>query len=126
MVKLLYVEDNVGNVAMLSERLVRRGYEVIVAGDGRQAIEKARAEAPDLILMDLDLPVIDGWEAARRLKASEETRKIPIIALSAHAMRGDRDIAIAAGCDEYEVKPVDLPSLLQKIGSLLSESQKNV
>lgn len=125
MIKILYVEDNEDNVFMLANRLGRRGFEVIVAADGRQGLELARRAAPALILMDLSLPVIDGWEAARQLKASEATRGIPIIALSAHAMPGDRDKAIAAGCDDYDTKPIDLPRLLQKIEVLLSETRRD-
>ena len=119
MARILYVEDNDDNIFMLSKRLSRRGHEVLVAGDGLEAIEKARREHPELILMDLSLPVMDGWEATRRLKATPETRAIPIIALSAHAMAGDRERALAAGCDDYDTKPVDLPRLLQKIHALI-------
>jgi two-component system cell cycle response regulator DivK len=125
MIKILYVEDDKGNLAMLAERLGRRGYEIVGAVDGHQAIDLARSEDPALILMDLDLPGIDGWEATRHLKAAEATRAIPVIAVSAHAMPGDRELAIAAGCDEYEIKPVDLQSLLQKIGSLLDGIRKD-
>ena len=115
MTKILYVEDNEDNVYMLTRRLKRSGFEVIVAADGEQGIDLARAERPDLIVMDLSLPVLDGWEATRRLKAAEDTRAIPIIALSAHAMPGDREKALDAGCDDYDSKPVDMPSLLAKI-----------
>src|SRR5688500_18430305 len=101
MAKILYVEDNEDNVYMLRSRLLRYGHEVAVAPDGERAIEAARNEHPDLILMDLSLPVVDGWEATRRLKASPETKAIPVIALSAHAMEGDREKAVAAGCDDY-------------------------
>ncbi len=117
--KILYVEDNDDNVFMLRSRLVRRGYDVVVAPDGAQGILMAASQAPDLILMDLSLPVVDGWEATRRLKADAATSAIPIIALSAHAMPGDREKAIAAGCDDFDTKPVDLPRLLQKIATLL-------
>lgn len=119
MVKILYVEDNEDNLYMLSTRLKRRGYEVVSARDGAQGIAMAAAETPALILMDLSLPVIDGWEATRRLKAEAQTRHIPVIALSAHAMAGDREKAIAAGCDDYDTKPVELPRLLEKIAALL-------
>jgi two-component system cell cycle response regulator DivK len=120
MVKILYVEDNEDNLYMLSNRLMRRGYEVVSARDGEQGIAMAGSEAPALILMDLSLPVIDGWEATRRLKTEPLTRNIPVIALSAHAMAGDREKAIAAGCDDYDTKPVELPRLLEKIAALLS------
>lgn len=120
MVKILYVEDNEDNLYMLSNRLTRRGYEVVSARDGQQGIAMAESEAPALILMDLSLPIIDGWEATRRLKAEPLTRNIPVIALSAHAMAGDRDKAIAAGCDDYDTKPVELPRLLDKIAALLA------
>ncbi|MFZ3337766.1 MAG: response regulator [Xanthobacteraceae bacterium] len=120
MVKILYVEDNEDNLYMLSNRLTRRGYEVVSARDGQQGIAMAGSEAPALILMDLSLPIIDGWEATRRLKAEALTRNIPVIALSAHAMAGDREKAIAAGCDDYDTKPVELPRLLDKIAALLA------
>ena len=123
MAKILYVEDNEDNVYMLSSRLRRRGYDIVVAGDGKAAIELARREAPALILMDLNLPVVDGWEATRRLKAAAETRAIPVIALSAHAMPGDREKAIAAGCDDFDTKPVELPRLLGKIEGLLARAK---
>jgi len=122
MVKILYVEDNEDNIYMLSSRLARRGYEVVSARDGEQGIAMAQAEAPALILMDLSLPVIDGWEATRRLKAEAATQNIPVIALSAHAMAGDREKAIAAGCDDYDTKPVELPRLLEKISNLLARN----
>ena len=121
MAKILYVEDNEDNVYMLARRLRRSGHEVIVAVDGEQGLAMARAEAPALILMDLSLPVMDGWEATRRLKATPETRDIPIIALSAHVMTGDKEKALAAGCDDYDTKPVNLPRLLEKIAALLPE-----
>jgi CheY-like chemotaxis protein len=105
---------------MLSNRLTRRGYEVVSARDGQQGIAMAESEVPALILMDLSLPIIDGWEATRRLKAEALTRNIPVIALSAHAMAGDREKAIAAGCDDYDTKPVELPRLLEKIAALLA------
>ncbi len=121
MAKILYVEDNEDNVYMLTRRLRRNGHEVIVAADGEQGLAMARAEAPALILMDLSLPVMDGWEAARRLKATPETRDIPIIALSAHVLTGDKEKALAAGCDDYDTQPVNLPRLLEKIAALLPE-----
>ncbi len=121
MTKILYVEDNEDNIYMLSNRLSRKGFEVIVATDGEQGVELARSEAPALILMDLTLPVVDGWEATRRLKAASETRDIPVIALTAHAMSDDREKALAAGCDDFDTKPVDLKRLLGKIQALLSE-----
>ena len=121
MTKILYVEDNEDNVYMLRCRLERKGLEVIVANDGEQGIAAAARERPDLILMDLSLPVIDGWEAARRLKSSPDTRAIPIIALSAHAMTGDRERALAAGCDDYDTKPVNLGGLMAKIEALLPQ-----
>jgi CheY-like chemotaxis protein len=121
MAKILYVEDNEDNVYMLKRRLERAGFEVVVAPDGEQGLAVANDQRPDLILMDLSLPVLDGWEATRRLKAAEGTRAIPVIALSAHAMPGDREKALAAGCDEYDAKPVKLPGLLAKIRALLPE-----
>jgi CheY-like chemotaxis protein len=119
MTRILYIEDNEDNVYMLRHRLERKGIEVLVASDGAEGIAAAGRERPDLILMDLSLPVIDGWEAARRLKSAPGTRAIPIIALSAHAMAGDRERALAAGCDDYDTKPVDLKGLLAKIEALL-------
>jgi CheY-like chemotaxis protein len=115
MARLLLVEDNEMNRDMLSRRLVRKGYEVSMAVDGAEGVAKARAEAPDLILMDMSLPVVDGWEATRQLRSDEATRGIPIIALTAHAMSGDRERALEAGCDDYDTKPVELPRLLEKI-----------
>jgi CheY-like chemotaxis protein len=120
MTKILYIEDNEDNFYMLSNRLRRRGYELIAAPDGESGIALAQSEAPALILMDLSLPVMDGWEATRRLKAASETRHIPVIALSAHSMAGDREKALAAGCDEFDTKPVELPRLLGKIAALLA------
>jgi CheY-like chemotaxis protein len=120
MVKILYVEDNEDNLYMLSNRLQRRGYEVVSARDGEEGIAMAASESPALILMDLSLPVMDGWEATRRLKAEAHTQHIPVIALSAHAMAGDREKALAAGCDDYDTKPVELPRLLEKIAALLA------
>ncbi|HUK61485.1 MAG TPA: response regulator [Stellaceae bacterium] len=122
MAKILYIEDNEDNLYMLSSRLKRRGYEVISAADGESGIALAERDRPELILMDLSLPVMDGWEATRRLKAAHGTRSIPVIALSAHSMAGDREKALAAGCDEYDTKPVDLPRLLDKIATLLARA----
>ena len=121
MTKILVVEDNEMNRDMLSRRLVRKKYEVLVAVDGRESVEMVRSEAPDVILMDMSLPVMDGWEATRQLKASPETQAIPIIALTAHAMSGDREKAMEAGCDDYDTKPIELPRLLGKIEALLGE-----
>ena len=120
MTKILYIEDNEDNFYMLSNRLKRRGYDLVAAADGESGIALAKSEAPALILMDLSLPVMDGWEATRRLKAASETRHIPVIALSAHSMAGDREKALAAGCDEFDTKPVELPRLLEKIAALLA------
>jgi CheY-like chemotaxis protein len=117
--KILYVEDNDDNIYMITRRLSRTGYEVIVAKDGEEGLAMARSKAPALILMDLDLPVVDGWEATRRLKASDETRHIPVIAVSAYAMASDRERAMAAGCDDFFSKPVDLKGLVERIESLL-------
>ncbi|MDX1431094.1 MAG: response regulator [Gammaproteobacteria bacterium] len=121
MAKILLVEDNEMNRDMLSRRLMKRGYEVVLALDGQQGMDIARAELPDLILMDMSLPVVDGWEAAKRLKDMNETRAIPIIALTAHAMTGDREKAVEAGCNDFDTKPVDLPRLLEKIAALLGD-----
>jgi len=117
--RILYVEDNDDNVYVVKNRLTRAGYTVLVAVDGRQGVDMALAERPDLILMDLSLPELDGWEATRRLKAAPETKAIPVIALSAHAMAGDREKALAAGCDDYDTKPVDFTRLRTKIDALL-------
>ncbi len=117
MARILLVEDNEMNRDMLSRRLVRNGHEVLLAIDGQQAIEVARAEQPDVVLMDLSLPVIDGWEATRRLRADPATAGLRIIALTSHAMAGDRQRAIAAGCDDYDTKPLELPRLLGKIAA---------
>ena len=122
MPKILYIEDNEDNVYMLSQRLARRGYSVIIAENGAVGVDRAKAEQPDLILMDLSLPVMDGWEAARRLKDMAETREIPIIALSAHVLEGEKARALAAGCDEYDTKPIDLARLVGKIETLLKGS----
>ncbi len=119
MAKILLVEDQEMNRDMLLRRLKKRGYEVAIAVDGAEGVEKARSESPDLILMDMSLPVMDGWEATRTLKADEGTRAIPVVALTAHAMSTDRDKAMEAGCDAYETKPVDLPKLLGTMEKLL-------
>ena len=119
MTKILLVEDNEMNRDMLSRRLARKGYEVVIAVDGQQGIEMARSETPDLILMDMSLPVVDGWEATRQLKSAPETQSIPVIALTAHAMAGDREKAVEAGCNDYDIKPSELPRLLGKIEALL-------
>jgi len=120
MAKILLVEDNEMNRDMLSRRLLRNGYEVVMAVDGEQAVAMAQSEKPDLILMDMSLPVIDGWEATRRVKAAEMSCRIPIIALTAHAMSGDRERALGAGCDDYDTKPIEMPRLLEKIDALLA------
>ena len=120
MTKILVVEDNETNRDMLSRRLARKGYEVLIAIDGAEGVNMAETQAPDLILMDMSLPVLDGWEATRRLKAAVTTRAIPVIALTAHAMAGDREKALNAGCDEYETKPVEFQRLLSKIEALLN------
>jgi two-component system cell cycle response regulator DivK len=119
MPKILLVEDNEMNRDMLSRRLIRNGYEVSIAVDGQQGAEMALSERPDLILMDMSLPVIDGWEATRRIKANDATRRIPVIALTAHAMAGDREKAMEVGCEDYDTKPVEISRLLGKIAALL-------
>ena len=121
MAKILLVEDNEMNRDMLSRRLARRGFEVVIAVDGAQGVEMARSAMPDLILMDMNLPVLDGWEATRQLKDGVETKGIPIIALTAYAMAGDQQRAMAAGCDDYDTKPVELPRLLEKIKAFLPD-----
>ena len=123
MAKILLVEDNEMNRDMLSRRLLRKGFEVVIAVDGGQAVTMAESERPDLILMDMSLPVIDGWEATRRVKADAKTAHIPVIALTAHAMSGDREKAISAGCDDYDTKPIEMPRLLEKIEALLVRPQ---
>ena len=123
MPKLLLVEDNEVNRDMLSRRLIRHSFEIEIAIDGAQGLAMAQSSAPDLILMDMSLPIIDGWEATRRLKASATTRQIPIIALTAHAMGGDRERCLAAGCDEYDTKPIEFSRLLAKIQALLNATQ---
>jgi two-component system, cell cycle response regulator DivK len=122
MPRLLLVEDNEENRDGLSRHLRRKGYEVLVAADGRQGVEAARTLAPDLILMDMSLPILDGWEATRLLKATADTRHIPVIALTAHAMAGDREKALEAGCDEYDTKPIEFARLLGKIQALLDRA----
>ena len=121
MTKLLLVEDNEQNWDMLSRRLKRRGYEVLVATDGQQGVERAQQDQPDLILMDISLPVLDGWEATRQIRAQSPSAHIPIIALTAHAMAGDREKSLAAGCDDYHTKPVELDRLVQQIETLLNK-----
>ncbi len=121
MTKILLVEDNEENRDMLSRRLTRRGYKVVIAMDGEQGVTMAQSEVPDLILMDMDLPVLDGWEATRQLKAASATQAIPIIALTAHAMVGDRKKALEAGCDDYDTKPVEFLRLLEKIEAFLGK-----
>ena len=120
MARILLVEDNEMNRDMLSRRLIRNGYEVSLAIDGQQGVDMALSERPDLILMDMSLPVIDGWEATRRIKANDATRHVPVIALTAHAMAGDREKAIEVGCDDYDTKPVEIARLLGKITALLA------
>ncbi|MBT5549486.1 MAG: response regulator [Nitrospina sp.] len=121
MIKILLVEDNEMNRDMLSRRLVRKGFEVIIAVDGQEGVNLAHSESPSLILMDMSLPVMDGWEAVRTLKDNPETQAIPVLGLSAHAMTPDRDKAIKAGCDDYDTKPVDIKRLLGKIQALLDQ-----
>ena len=121
MPKVLLVEDNEMNRDMLSRRLARQGFEVLMAIDGEQGVQMAKTEMPDLILMDMSLPVLDGWGATRQIKAEASTQSIPLIALTAHAMAGDRDKAIEAGCDDYDTKPIELPRLLDKMDRLLNE-----
>jgi CheY-like chemotaxis protein len=121
--KILLVEDNEMNRDMLSRRLSRKGFDVIVAVDGNEGVSKAQTEAPDIILMDMSLPVLDGWEATKILKTFPATQSIPVIALTAHAMAGDREKALAAGCDDYDTKPIELPRLLEKIERLLNRPQ---
>ncbi|CAG7633040.1 Polar-differentiation response regulator DivK [Paenibacillus solanacearum] len=120
--KILLVEDNEMNRDMLSRRLMRKGYEVVMAVDGQQGVDMARSEAPNLILMDLSLPVLDGWDATRQLKQSSETKHIPVIALTAHAMTSDREKALEAGCDDFDTKPIEWNRLLEKMQQFLKES----
>ena len=122
MAKILLVEDNEMNRDMLSRRLERRGYKIVMATDGAEGVAMAKTEKPELILLDMSLPIVDGWEAARQLKAAPETRTIPIIALTAHAMAGDREKALEAGCNDYDTKPIELPRLLEKISALLPKT----
>ena len=121
MAKILLVEDNEMNRDMLSRRLVRNGFEVVMAVNGQEGIDMTVSERPDLVLMDMSLPVMDGWEATRRLKADDTTRTIPVIALTAHAMEADREQAMQAGCDDFDTKPIELPRLLGKINALLAK-----
>jgi len=123
MAKILVVEDNEMNRDMLTRRLQRRGYEVAIAVDGAQGLAMAQSESPALILMDISLPVLDGWEATRRLKMAPETKSIPVIALTAHAMSGDRERCIEAGCDDFDTKPVEIARLVGKIETLLNQSK---
>lgn len=125
MAKVLLVEDNEMNRDMLSRRLTRKGYEILIAVDGQQGVDMATGEAPDLILMDMSLPVIDGWEATRQIKANPAVAAIPVIALTAHAMAGDREQALGAGCDDYDTKPIELPRLLEKIAAQLARVGKS-
>ena len=120
--KILYVEDNEDNIYVVKNRLTRAGFAVLIATDGAQGVAIAAAEQPNLILMDLSLPVVDGWEATRQLKAAPETRHIPVVALTAHAMAGDREKALAAGCDDFDTKPVEISRLLEKIRALLPKA----
>lgn len=122
MPKILLVEDNEMNRDMLSRRLQRKGYEVVIAVDGAEGVSLTSSENPDLVLMDMSLPIMDGWEATRQLKANPETKAIPVIALTAHAMSGDREKALNAGCDDYDTKPIELPRLLSKIETFLGRS----
>jgi CheY-like chemotaxis protein len=121
--RILYVEDNEDNIVLLQGRLVDRGYAVSIARDGREGVVTARAERPDLILMDMSLPVMDGWEATRELKGDPATAAIPVIGVSAHAMAGDRDSALAAGCDDYVTKPVDIEELIEKARALMKSGE---
>jgi CheY-like chemotaxis protein len=122
-VRILYVEDNEDNIYVVKNRFTRAGFTVLVATDGEEGVAMAAAEQPDLILMDLRLPVMDGWEATKRIKAQPATRHIPVIALTAHAMTGDREKALAAGCDDFDTKPVEMPRLLEKVRALLPKKE---
>ena len=126
MAKILLVEDNEMNRDMLSRRLQRKGYDVVLALDGETGVEMTRTEVPDLVLMDMSLPVLDGWEATRRLKADAATQHIPVIALTTHAMSGDREKALEAGCDDYDIKPIEFPRLLGKIEALLGGGESKM
>ena len=119
MTKILYVEDNPDNIYMLTRRLKKKGFDIIIAGDGQEGIDKAIEETPDLIIMDLSLPTMDGWTATRKIKADENLKKIPVIALSAHAMAEHKQSALESGCDDYDTKPVDLSRLMEKINKAL-------
>ncbi len=121
MAKILLVEDNEMNRDMLSRRLIRSGFEVVMAVNGQEGIEMASSEKPDVILMDMSLPVLDGWDATRQLKANASTKKIPVIALTAHAMESDREKAMAAGCDDFDTKPIEMPRLLEKINAFIKK-----
>ncbi len=123
MTRVLLIEDNEMNRDMLSRRLVRRGFEVVFAVDGRQGVDLAKSARPDIILMDMSLPVIDGWEATRRVKADDATKNVPVIGLTAHAMSGDREKAMEAGCDDYDTKPVELDRLIGKMERLLGTAK---
>ena len=123
MAKILLIEDNEMNRDMLSRRLQRKGYQVVTAADGQQGVTLTHREKPDLVLMDMSLPVLDGWEATQQIKSDPETKAIPVIALTAHAMMGDREKAFAVGCDDYDIKPVDLPRLLGKIEACLHKER---
>ena len=126
MSKILLVEDNELNRDMLSRRLIRRGFDVAMAVDGGEGVAMARSESPDLILLDMSLPVLSGWDVAQKLKADSETSRIPIIALTAHAMDGDREKALVAGCNEYETKPVEFMQLLEKMNTFLDETNESI
>ena len=122
MAKILLVEDNEMNLDMLKRRLSRKGYELLIAVDGAEGVELSRSHHPDIILMDMSLPVMDGWQATREIKSDPKTKNIPVIALTAHAMAGDREKCIAAGCDDYDTKPIEFPRLLEKIQTLLKKA----
>ena len=124
MIKILYVEDNDDNIYMLKNRLGRKGFTVLIAMDGAQGVLMAASEQPELILMDLSLPVLDGWEATRQIKAADATRHIPVIALSAHAMTGDREKALAAGCDDFDTKPIEIDRLIKKIETVRAKGKR--
>jgi CheY-like chemotaxis protein len=124
MARILYIEDNDDNVYVVQQRLGRAGHTILVARDGAEGIAMAAAEKPDIVLMDLSMPGLDGWEATRRLKAAAETRAIPVLALSSHAMAGDREKALAAGCDDYDTKPIDIARLRGKIDALLAKAPR--
>ncbi|MEM1172723.1 MAG: response regulator [Cyanobacteria bacterium P01_H01_bin.35] len=121
MVKILLVEDNEMNRDMLSRRLIRKKFEVVIAVDGAEGVDMSRSEAPDIILMDMSLPILDGWQATQKIKADPQTQNIPVIAMTAHAMAGDREKCLDAGCDDYDTKPVEFPRLLDKIKNLIGK-----